>query len=429
MTQIMNNLADSIKAMGDQAREAALELSVLDTERKNDLLFALADLIETRKDVIQAANAIDLERAKANGISGALLDRLTLTDSRVKGMAQGVRDVANLPDPVGEVIEVHQPENGLDIQKVRVPMGVIGIIYESRPNVTIDCAALCLKSGNAAILRGGSEAFESNSCLAGIIGEALDANGLSPATVQLIPTTDRSALNTLLQMHETVNCIIPRGGEKLIEFVTQNSTVPVIKHYKGVCSIYVHEDADLELAARIVVNAKCDRPGVCNAIENLFIHEKVAEDFLPEVARTLEEEGVELRVDGETAQAILDQARIDYIPATEDDFYEEFLDLILSIRVVPHLLDGVAAINKYGSAHSDAIITADQDAAESFMNRVDSATVYWNASTRFTDGNQFGFGAEIGISTDRLHARGPMGIKELCTYKFKIYGQGQIRFQ
>ena len=424
-----SNLADTIRNLGKQAREASLQMAVLETERKNDVLATLADLLIEKSSDIQDRNQLDLQRGEANGLSGALLDRLRLDNTRIRKMAAAVQDVIGLEDPVGEIIEEHQPENGLDIRKVRVPMGVIGIIYESRPNVTVDCAALCLKSGNAAILRGGSEAFESNSILSEIIREALKINHLNPDAVQFIPTPDREALNTLLKMDDYLSCIIPRGGEPLINYVSENSTVPVIKHYKGVCSIYVHRDADLDLAVRIVENAKCERPGVCNAIENLFIHKDLAETFLPEIAKKLSHEGVELRVDGETAQSVLSSEQIEFQPAVEDDFFEEFLDLILAVRLVDNLEAAVDAINHYGSAHSDAIITEDPDAAETFMNGVDSATVYWNASTRFTDGNEFGFGAEIGISTDRVHARGPMGLKELCTYKFKIYGQGQIRFQ
>lgn len=428
MESATKDISELILEMGKQAKAASYELAVLDTERKNDALTTLADLLIARTDRIIAENGKDLEAAETNGIKGSLLDRLKLDKNRIAAMAEGVRDVVKLEDPVGDVIESFKPENGLDIRKVRVPLGVIGIIYESRPDVTIDCATLCLKSGNASLLRGGTEAVHSNRILADIVRESLKENGINANSVQLIPTTDRGILNVFLRMDDVINCIIPRGGEALIRFVTENSTIPVIKHYKGVCSIYVHKDADPDMAVRLVVNSKTNRPGVCNAAENLFIHKSAANELLPLIAEALSGEGVILRLsDKNGAHAILDHAGIEYEVATESDFSEEYLDLIISIQVVDDMDDGIAAINHFGSAHSDSIITEDPDAAESFMNRVDSATIYWNASTRFTDGNEFGFGAEIGISTDKLHARGPMGLKELCSYKFKIYGQGQVR--
>lgn len=428
MESAPRELSTLVLEMGKRARAVSYELAVLDTERKDQALERLAALLVERTEAILAENRKDLEAAEKNGISGALLDRLRLDRNRIAAMADGVRDIIKLEDPVGEIIEQFEPENGLDIRKVRVPLGVIGIIYESRPNVTVDCAALCLKSGNATVLRGGSEAIHSNRALTDIVREALLATGIDPDAVQLIPSTDRGLLNVFLRMDDTINCIIPRGGEALIRFVAENSTIPVIKHYKGVCSVYVHKDADPDLAVRLVVNSKTNRPGVCNAAENLFIHREAAQDLLPLIARALAREGCILRVsERNDAHEIMDRAGLEYEPATEEDFYEEYLDLILSVQVVDDLNDGIAAINRYGSAHSDSIIAEDPDAAESFMNRIDSATVYWNASTRFTDGYEFGYGAEIGISTDKLHARGPMGLRELCTYKFKIYGQGQVR--
>ncbi len=341
-------------------------------------------------------------------------------------MAEGVRQVIALPDPVGEVLETTTRPNGIEIQKVRVPIGVIGIIYESRPNVTIDCAALCLKAGNASILRGGKEAIHSNTALAGLVTQALRETGLPEDAVQLVPTTDRGALTALLKRDDLIHCIIPRGGEGLIRFVAQNSTIPVIKHYKGVCSVYLDRAADPAMAEAIVINAKVQRPSVCNAAEKLLVHRDVAAVLLPRVGRALAERKVELRCD-ECAAAILTQAGVATKPATASDWDEEYLDLIIAVKVVDSLDDAVTFINTHGSAHSDAIVSADEAAAERFLNGVDSATVFWNASTRFNDGFEFGFGAEIGISTDRLHARGPMGLRELCTYKYQIRGTGQIR--
>ena len=332
------------------------------------------------------------------------------------------------PHVVGEEIERSTRPNGLEIRKVRTPLGVIGIIYESRPNVTIDCAALCLKSGNASILRGGKEAFHSNSALSEIVREGLADNGVNPDSSILIPTTDREALNHLLLLDDKIHCIIPRGGESLIRFVTENSRIPVIKHYKGVCNLYVDSEADLELAHQIAINAKCQRPGVCNAIENLFVHQAAADEFLPAVARTLREEGVELRVDKRTRDLLSDHPENNGVKdAIEDDYHEEFLDLVLAVKVVDSLEEGIEQVNRYGSGHSDAIVTRDEAHAQRFLEAVDASSVYWSASTRFTDGFEFGLGAEIGISTDRLHARGPMGLRELCTYKYHILGTGQIR--
>lgn len=421
------DVSDLVKEMGKRAKNAARDLAILSTDRKNAALASLANLLLERSDLILSENRKDLQRAEKNGISGALYDRLKLTPERIRNMAEGVRDVISLPDPVGEEIERLKPRAGLDIRKVRVPLGVIGIIYESRPNVTIDCAILCLKSGNATLLRGGSEAIDSNRVLAQTVRDALEQNGLNADAVQLIPTTDRGILNVFLRMEEELSCIIPRGGEALIRFVADNATVPVIKHYTGVCNLYVHRDADPELAVRLAVNAKTQRPGVCNAIENLFIDRATAPDQLPRLARALAEKGVTLRVDPAfDAHRILEKEGIPFQNASEDDFHTEYLDLILSIRVVEDSDAGIAAINHYGSAHSDAIVTENQEVALEFLNRVDSATVYWNASTRFTDGFEFGLGAEIGISTDKLHARGPMGLRELCTYKYQIFGKGEI---
>jgi glutamate-5-semialdehyde dehydrogenase len=324
------------------------------------------------------------------------------------------------------VLEEFTRLNGLRIRKLRVPIGVIGIIYESRPNVTVDCAVLCLKSGNASILRGGKESFHTNTALAALIADALVAAGLPRDAAQLVPTTDRAALTTLLKLDTLIHCIIPRGGESLIRYVAQNSTIPVIKHYQGVCFIYVDGAADLTMAESIVLNAKTSKPSVCNAAEQLLVHRDVAEKFLPAAGRALRAKNVELRCDAASA-AILGRANIPVTPATPEDFRTEFLDSIIAVRVVDSLDTAIATINRDSSNHSDAIVTRDEHAARRFLAEVDSATVYWNASTRFTDGFEFGYGAEIGISTDRLHARGPMGLRELCSYKFVIEGTGQIR--
>ena len=416
----------TIRTLAEKARAASLKIATLETAIKDTALKRLAELLSERKDKILEANAKDLSEGEANGLSQALIDRLRFTPERIETMAEGVRQVISLPDPVGETIEESIRPNGLRLVKRRVPIGVIGIIYESRPNVTVDCAVLCLKSGNACILRGGKEAFHSNTVLSSIIQEALSESGIPGEAVQLIPTTNREALNVLLTLDDLVHCIIPRGGEGLIRFVAENSRIPVIKHYKGICNLYVDKDADLDLAETIVENAKCQRPGVCNAAENLFIHKDVAPSFLPKVARLLTTQGVALRLD-EKAAAHVKDLDIPYSSATEEDFHEEFLDLILSVKEVDDLESAIDAVNTYGSGHSDAIITANATNAETFLSAVDTSTAYWNASTRFTDGFEFGLGAEIGISTDRLHARGPMGLRELCTYKFIVYGDGQIK--
>ena len=410
-----------------KARAASLILAATSTDTKNNALLALADMIEANIDAILDANKRDIEAGEAAGLNSALLDRLRFNQQRIAGMSEGVRQVAALPDPVGEEIERIKRPNGLDIRKVRVPIGVIGIIYESRPNVTVDCAALCFKSGNACILRGGKEAFHSNTALAGIIQQALSKSGLESTAVQIIPTVDRHALKALLELDQYVHCIIPRGGEGLINFVVQTARMPVIKHYKGVCSIYIDKAADPDLAESITVNAKCQRPGVCNAAENLFIHQDAAAALLPRLAQALTDQGVELRVDAVAQGILMKHEGIPLQPLTEEDLYEEYLDKILAVKVVPSLKAAIKAVNTYGSSHSDAVVTEDKETAEKFMAEVDSATVYWNASTRFTDGFEFGLGAEIGISTDKLHARGPMGLRELTTYKYLIYGTGQIK--
>jgi glutamate-5-semialdehyde dehydrogenase len=422
------HIDELVTEIAKNAHAASRVMATIPTHRKNAVLVKLAEILERRQDEILAENSKDVEAAKISGLSEAMIDRLSLDPRRISKMADGVRQVADLPDPVGEEIEKNVRPNGLDIRKVRVPIGVIGIIYESRPNVTIDCAALCFKSGNACILRGGREAFNSNLALVKCVADVLRAEGLPPQAVSFIETTDRYALHRLLKLDQYVHCIIPRGGEGLIRMVTEEARMPVIKHYKGVCTAYVDKDADINMATQIVVNAKTQRPGVCNAIENLVIHQDAVDSMLPYIARELVRHKVELRCDARSLTVLETFGGFSNLKeATEQDYYEEYLDLIISIRVVHDLDSAIAFINQYGSAHSDCIITNNADSAKKFLNEVDSATVYWNASTRFTDGYEFGMGAEIGISTDRLHARGPMGLRELTTYKYEIYGNGQTR--
>ncbi len=418
-------IAEQVLAIAQRARAASLELATLPTDRKNRFLESLAQALPAQQHAILEANARDLEAATALGLSGPMLERLALTPERIAAMAEGVRQVAALPDPVGTEIERLAPPRGFDLRKIRVPMGVIGIIFESRPNVTIDCAILCLKSGNACILRGGKEAFHSNRKLEEILHTSLEAAGINPDAVQVLPTTDRWALSVLLKMNEYVHCIIPRGGEGLIRFTVENSTIPVIKHYTGVCSVYIDAAADPDRAEAIVINAKCQRPSVCNAAENLLVHQDAAA-LLPRLAKALHDHAVELRVD-DKARALLAASGLPLVDATASDFATEYNDLIISIAVVADTHDAIRFINANGSGHSDAIVTEDPEAARLFLAGVDSATVYHNASTRFTDGFEFGLGAEIGISTDRLHARGPMGLNELCTYKYVIHGRGEVR--
>ena len=421
------DLASLVTSLAQRARAASFVLATVPTATKDTALLRLADLLTASADALLAANQHDLAAAAENGLAAAQIDRLTLTPARLAHLAESVRQVAALPDPVGERLEETVRPNGLVLRKVRVPIGVIGIVYESRPNVTIDCAVLCLKSGNAAILRGGKESFHTNTALAALIAQALADTGLPVHAIQLIPTTDRAALTTLLKLDTLVHCIIPRGGEGLIRFVAQNSTIPVIKHYTGVCFVYVDRAADLAMAESILVNAKTSRPGVCNAAEQLLVHRDVAEAFLPAAARALiAAKNVELRCD-EPSAALLAKAGIAHTAATAADFHTEFLDAILAVRVIDSLEAAIATINRDSSNHSDAIVTADAAAAQRFLAGVDSAVVLWNASTRFNDGFEFGLGAEIGVSTDRLHARGPMGLRELCSYKWLVTGTGQVR--
>jgi glutamate-5-semialdehyde dehydrogenase len=420
-------LEQQIHGIGAQARVAARSLAGLVTERRNAILCAMAEELLARTPQLLEANAKDLAGASEHGLNKAAIDRLRLTEKRIADMAGDIRRVADLQDPVGQTISEWTRPNGLRIAKVRTPIGVIGIIYESRPNVTSDAAVLCIKTGNAVVLRGGSEALNSNQAIA----EALQAGGASkglPANaVQLIPSREREAVAIIAAMDQYIDLIIPRGGYSLIEAVVSHARMPVIKHYQGICHVYVDEKADLEMATRIAINAKCQRPGVCNAMETLLVHRGVSAEFLKEAAPAFQQRGVEIRAD-EIAYAQL--ATLNYQPlvrADEKDWSTEYLDAIMSLRVVDDLNQAIDHMERYGSHHSDAIVTGDADAAEKFLNGVDSATVYWNASTRFTDGGEFGFGAEIGISTDKLHARGPMGLEELTSYKYLIRGDGQIR--
>ena len=423
----MNPLEKSIHEIGARARAASRELAGLSSAKKSVILRAMADALAARTDDLIRANAEDLARAEAAGLTKAAIDRLRLTAERIAGMADGIRQIAGLTDPVGEILREWTRPNGIQISKVRTPIGVIGIIYESRPNVTSDAAVLCLKTGNAVILRGGSEAIASNLAIADALQAGGAKAGLPDHAVQLIPTTDREAVKIMARMDEFMDVIIPRGGHSLIENVVAHARMPVIKHYHGVCHVYVDKEADLDMALDIAINAKCQRPGVCNAMETLLVHRDVARAFFAKAAPAFQKFPVEMRADPEAFRLL---AELDYKPlgkADENSWRTEYLELILSVRVVGSLDEAVAHLDKYGSHHSDAIVTANPSMAEKFLNEVDSATVYWNASTRFTDGGEFGFGAEIGISTDKLHARGPMGLEELTSYKYQIRGTGQIR--
>jgi glutamate-5-semialdehyde dehydrogenase len=418
----MTTLHDELLTMGDSAVEAARQLIKLSAEHKNRILAAMARELENRQDSILAANAADLEAGRAAGLNAALLDRLQLTPARIKAMADGLRTITQLPDPVGRTLRRWTRPNGLKIRKISVPLGVIAIIFESRPNVTADATALCLKSSNAVILRGGKEALRSNLAIAEALQAGGASEGLPPHSVQMVRTADRDAVRELVQMEGRIDLVMPRGGEGLIRAVVEQARVPVIKHYKGVCHVYVDKTADPQMALSIVENAKCQRPGVCNAMETLLVHQAVAVTILPTICTRLSACGVELRGD-EIARSVVPGMK----PAEETDWPAEYQDLILAVKVVPSLDSAIEHINRYGSRHSDAIITKSAAAWRRFARDVDSAAIYWNASTRFTDGGEFGFGAEIGISTDKLHARGPMGLEELTTYKYVVTGSGQVR--
>ena len=407
--------------MGKAAKDASVILAKLKTPEKNRALNACADALEKNMDRVLEVNKKDVEAAVANGIKGAFIDRLTLTEDRVRGMADGLRDVAKLDDPIGEVLYMKTLDNGLIIGQKRVPMGVIGIIFEARPNVTADAFGLCLKAGSATILRGGKEAFGSNTTVVNIFRETLESIGLPADCVQMVEDTSRETATEMMRLNGYIDVLIPRGGAGLIQSVVQNSTVPVIETGTGNCHTYVDESADLDMAVRIVINAKTQRPGVCNACESLLVHEAEADKFIPMVSKALKEKNVEIRGD----KKFIDEGGA--VPATDDDWGTEYSDLIISARVVKDIDEAIAHIRKYGTNHSECIVTESYTNAQKFLDEVDAAAVYVNASTRFTDGGQFGFGAEIGISTQKLHARGPMGLKEMTTTKYIIYGNGQIR--
>lgn len=418
----MATMQEILKKQGQAAREAARFLAVASTALKNQALMAMADSLEARQGEIIEANTVDMEAGKSKGMNGALLDRLALNESRIKSMAQGLREIAALPDPVGEVLSMTKRPNGLDVGRIRTPIGVIGIIYESRPNVTADAAGLCLKSGNAILLRGGQEAWHSNCRIADIIAAAAQECGIPAGAIQLVDSRDREAAMIMMKMHDYLDVLIPRGGKGLKKAVQENASVPVIMTGMGNCHVYVDQYADLAKALPIVHNAKVQRPSVCNAAETLLVHQAVAEEFLPPILHDLQSAGVELRGCEKTRQIVEG-----LLPASEDDWDEEYLDLIMAVKVVDSLQEAIDHINRYGTGHSEAIISENYTNVRQFMARVDAAAVYANASTRFTDGNEFGFGAEMGISTQKLHARGPMGLKDLTTVKYLIYGDGQIR--
>jgi glutamate-5-semialdehyde dehydrogenase len=411
-----------VRKIAESAKTAGVALARCPSDRKNRALEEMAAELLTQSDHLTAENAKDLEYAQNAGLSSAMIDRLTLNEKTISAMAAGLREVAALPDPVGKVTSMWRRPNGLLVGRMRIPLGVIGIIYESRPNVTSDAAALCLKSGNAVILRGGSEAINSNIAVAGILRDVLKKLSLPADAIQIIPFADRKAVAEMLTLDEYIDVIIPRGGEELIRAVVNQSKIPVIKHYKGVCHVFVDAGADLEMAENICMNAKTQRPGVCNAMETLLVHRDVAERFLPGMAEKLRAVGVTLRGCPQAAALVPEMET-----ATEDDWYKEYLDLILAVRIVRDIGEAIAHIEKYGSLHTEAIVTKDYQNAQRFLNEVNSSTVLVNASTRFSDGFELGLGAEIGISTTKLHAFGPMGLEELTTTKFVIYGNGQVR--
>jgi glutamate-5-semialdehyde dehydrogenase len=416
------SLAEQVKEIARDARAASKTMARLSSPEKDRLLHAMADALVAATGELIAANAKDLATGKEKGLSTAMLDRLMLDEKRIRGMADALREVAGLADPVGEVERMRLRPNGLQVGKMRIPLGVIGIIYEARPNVTADAAALCLKAGNAVILRGGSEAINSNLAIAAVLKREMAAAGVPAAALSLIPFTEREGVLEMLRQEELIDLIIPRGGESLIRFVVEHSRIPVIKHYKGVCHIFIDESADIAMAGKIVINAKTQRPGVCNALETLLVHRNIAAAFLPRMAEALRALKVEMRGD-ETVRTFIADAGA----ATEEDWGAEYLELILAIKVVEGIDEAIAHIGRYGSLHTEAIITSDYAHAQRFIREVDSSTVLVNASTRFADGGELGLGAEIGISTTKLHSFGPMGLEDLTTTKFIVYGNGQVR--
>ena len=416
------SIQKEVVAIAQKAKESSRIIARTSTEKKNKALLRMADALIANSAQLKAENDRDITFAREKGLSNALIDRLTITDKTIEDMAEGLREVARLPDPVGEVTSMWRRPNNLLVGRMRIPLGVIGIIYESRPNVTADAAGLCLKSGNAVILRGGSEAFHSNRVIGNILREEAEKCGIPQDAISIIPIPDREAIYELLKLENLIDLIIPRGGEGLIRTVVEKSSIPVIKHYKGTCHIFIDETADPKMTEKIVLNAKCQRPGVCNALETLLVHKKIAPQILPVLITRLQENGVEIRGCPRTLDLF---PRLK--PASEDDWYAEYLDLILSIKIVDTIEEAIAHIETYGSLHTESIITQSYENAQKFIREVDSSTVLVNASTRFSDGHQLGLGAEIGISTTKLHAFGPMGLQELTTTKFIVYGDGQIR--
>ena len=413
---------ENLILMGENAKKAAYDLSILSTKTKNNALALMAkELLDSKEEIIRA-NKIDMQEAKNKNVSETLLDRLYLNDKRVEDMATGLLEIVKLPDPVGEIISMWKRPNNLQIGQKRVPIGVIGIIYESRPNVTCDAAGLCLKSGNATILRGGSDAINSNKAIVKALRNGIEKSGLPKDAIQLVSDTDREVAQKMMRLNEYIDVLIPRGGENLIKSVVKNATIPVIETGTGNCHIYVDESADFNMAIDIVLNAKTQRPGVCNAAEKLLIHENISKEFLPKVVKTLREKNVEIRGD-EKSKEVVD----DIILAKDEEWDKEYLDYIIAVKIVENVDEAIKHINNHGTKHSEAIITESYKNSQKFLERVDAAAVYVNASTRFTDGSEFGFGAEIGISTQKLHARGPMGLKELTSTKYIIYGNGEIR--
>ena len=414
--------AELIGGIAENSRKASRTLASAPSSKKNDFLLRFAELLVKETDSLLTENAKDVSDAEEKGLSAALVDRLRLNPSRISALADGLREVAELPDPVGKISAKWDRPNGISVEKKRIPLGVIGIIYESRPGVTADAAGLCVKSGNSVILRGGSETIRSNLAISRLMADSLSRSGLSPYTAQVVPVTDREVVTEMLKLEDKIDLIIPRGGEGLIRFVAQNSRIPVLKHYKGVCHVYVDEHADLAMAEEICRNAKVQRPGVCNSMETMLVHSSVASDFLPGVIKRLESEGVTIKGCENTRELSPQVA-----PAAEEDWYEEYLDLVLNVRVVPTIDEAIDHIQTYGSMHTDAIVTEDLESSEKFVKEVDSSAVMVNTSTRFNDGFQLGLGAEIGISTSKLHAFGPMGLEELTTSKFVVRGDGQVR--
>ena len=416
-------IKDKITKMGSDALTASRALANLTTDQKNKILLAMADGILSDADKIISANVIDLDDAVNNNLTNSMIDRLRLDQKRIEAIADGIRQVATLPDPVGEIMDEWDRPNGIKIKQIRVPIGIIGIIYESRPNVTSDAAVLCLKTGNATILRGGKESINSNIAISDSLQNAGEKAGLPENSIQLIPFTDRESVKHLAEMDEYLDLIIPRGGAGLIEAVVSMARMPVIKHYDGICHTYVDSECDLEMASNVVMDAKTQKPSVCNALETLLVSEQIADTFLPTIGKLLSEQQVEIRADDLSRNLL----GVDSVEVKPDDWKTEYLDLIVSIKVVSDVNEAIDHINHYGSHHSDCIITESETNANQFMNNVDSATVFWNVSTRFSDGEEFGFGAEIGISTDKLHARGPMALRELTSYKYLISGKGQTK--